>query len=764
MKYSLFSNKIKLWVFIINIAVLFCVGSLHLRYQFQQLEDDFYNKTSHLIENDFSNKISTTKGILTSLVSYYQSSHTQSSSAFANFSKDLLSNYPFLTTIAFSRLIHHDERKSFEESMADDGFYNFSITEYNRERNQFTPSPTYSLYAPIIRIEPSNFNNTKYYGYDIFNDPSFQKVFESATQDAGIAIKHLRPEGLETPPSYFLMKATYLGESIPKTKKERLKKVNGFYIINIDIYTLLETLTQEFPNFLISISKQPVLFESIKFSNDGALLTLKSSINIKELGDSFLHIRKPLYLKDFNIVTPFLLVFLVFAIQVLFVLIWKKDRFVKQELDYQAHHDNLTGLPNRMLLRDRLNLAIKRRNDRDIQQNIALLIVDLDHFKKINDSYGHQMGDSVILDVAKRFKAVIRETDTICRLGGDEFIILIDKINNSQDVIYIIQKLMACLEEPFPYKFQKVYVNASIGIAVHPYDGENVDDLLKNADAAMYRAKNDGRNTYSFYTEEMTSLAIERLTLETNLRQAIAEDDFIIHYQPQVDSNSDTLIGMEALVRWEKEGKIVPPNHFIPLAEETGLIIALDTLVMEKAIQQVTQWHKKGLNPGVLSLNLSTKQLQHPDFSKFIQKLLEKYDCRPEWVELEITERYLIDNPNVAIDILKNIAKSGIKFAIDDFGTGYSSLAYLKKLPLNKLKIDRSFIMDLPFDDEDVAITSTIIALATNLNLDVIAEGVETLEQKQFLLTHGCSKIQGYFYSKPLPASKMETLLKNPYF
>ena len=301
------------------------------------------------------------------------------------------------------------------------------------------------------------------------------------------------------------------------------------------------------------------------------------------------------------------------------------------------------------------------------------------------------------------------------------------------------------------------YVTLSIGISIYPEDGINSEILIKNADAAMYKAKEDGRDTYRFYNEAMTKKAFERIVMESSLRTALEKKEFIVYYQPQIDGQTNKLIGMEALVRWRHPVMgLVSPIKFIPLAEETGLIISLDQWVMKTAMNQIVQWYKDGLNPGVLALNLAIKQLQQENFMEILSSLLEETGCKPEWLELEVTEGQIMNDPERAIITLNQINKLGIELAIDDFGTGYSSLSYLKRLPIDKLKIDQSFIKDLPSEDEDVGITKAVISLANSLNLKVIAEGVETQEQKDFLVENGCNNIQGYFYSKPIPADDIK--------
>ena len=430
----------------------------------------------------------------------------------------------------------------------------------------------------------------------------------------------------------------------------------------------------------------------------------------------------------------------------------------KEILQYQASHDELTGLANRVLFVDRLEQGIeKARRNKD---KMALLFIDLDHFKEINDSLGHKMGDKILNAVTRRLQKAIRAEDTLARFGGDEFTILIEGLKNEQDASLLAEKILDALVKSFIIDEHELYIGSSIGISIYPDNGKNTSDLLKNADAAMYKAKSEGRNNFQYYSDEMTTFAFERLHLENSLRAAIKNEEFIVYYQPQIDGDTQHLVGIEALVRWQSPSMgLVSPAKFIPLAESTGLIVQLDRLVISKAIEQFVNWHSKGLKPIRLSLNISMKQLRHKDFIAFMVNCLSTYSCHAEWIELEITEGHIMEDPIIAMDILDAISDIGIKLALDDFGTGYSSLSYLKKLPINKLKIDQSFIKGLPYDQEDSAITKAIIALAKNLDLDLIAEGTESQKQIDFLKQNGCKKFQGYYYSRPLSSSDMEVFL-----
>ena len=426
----------------------------------------------------------------------------------------------------------------------------------------------------------------------------------------------------------------------------------------------------------------------------------------------------------------------------------------------QAHHDALTGLPNRILFNDRLEHGIEQAKRHKTE--IALFFIDLDHwFDQFAcfgfDSLGHQVGDKMLVAVTERLKAKIRKEDTLARLGGDEFTIIIEDMKEIQDVSHLAQKILEVLRQPVHIEGHTLYISCSIGISLYPQDDIDANNLIKYADAAMYKAKEEGRNNFQFYSSEMTALALERVVMETNLRQALKKEEFLIYYQTQVDANSGKVTGVEALIRWQHPILgLISPMKFISLAEETGLIVEMDRWVMKTAMKQVTKWYQEGLAPGVLAINLSMRELRSNDFIEILQKSMAAIGFKPEWLELEVTEGQVMINPEEAIIKLEQISHMGINIVIDDFGTGYSSLAYLKRLPVDKLKIDQSFVKGVPDDKEDVAIVKAIIALAKSLGLDLIAEGVETDAQKEFLVECGCENLQGFYYCKPMAADEME--------
>lgn len=432
----------------------------------------------------------------------------------------------------------------------------------------------------------------------------------------------------------------------------------------------------------------------------------------------------------------------------------------KVELDYQAHHDYLTELPNRVKFQKRVEKVIDF--NKHTKTNSAILFIDLDHFKNINDSFGHDIGDKVLRITATRIRGCIRKNDFLARFGGDEFVVFIGSYDMQHDLERIAENIIACISKPILIDNKTMFVSCSIGISIYKESSQNYQDFIKYADTAMYKAKECGRSNYKFYSSDMTEMAFERVLMETSMRFALDKEEFLVYYQPQVDAKTDKIIGMEALVRWNHSSMgLISPAAFIPLAEETGLIVALDQWVMKTGMKQIREWYEMGLKPGRLSLNLSVKQLQHKEFISVVKNMLNETGCKAEWIEFEITESHIMHNVLEAIDTLNRIKALGINIAIDDFGTGYSSLSYLKKLPVDKLKIDRSFIIDILDNKEDAAITNAIIAIANSLKLDVIAEGVETEKQKKYLIECDCRYIQGYLFYKPMPKAQMQEVLKN---
>ena len=431
----------------------------------------------------------------------------------------------------------------------------------------------------------------------------------------------------------------------------------------------------------------------------------------------------------------------------------------EERLHHLAYYDALTELPNRILFNDRLNQAMARA-DRS-KQMVAVLLLDLDRFKIINDTLGHMAGDTLLIDVARRVDDCMRESDTVARLGGDEFIVALPDMDNFNHASLVAQKIIDVLARPFTLENQEVFITTSIGISFYPSSGNNAEMLVKAADIAMYHAKEQGRNNYQFYRSSVSDETSALFALEHSLRRALERSELSLHYQPQIDIETGGITGMEALLRWQHpERGMIPPGEFIPLAEETGLIIPIGEWVLRSACLQNKQWQDAGMPPLRISVNLSVRQLRQKNLVVRIEEILAETGLDPQWLELELTESVIMQNAEDSIQQLNGIKSLGIALAIDDFGTGYSSLSYLKRFPIDKVKIDQSFVQGVCSNLDDAAISQAIIALANSLNLKVTAEGVETPGQLSFLREHQCCDAQGYLFSRPIPADAMTQMLQ----
>ncbi|MEE4202737.1 MAG: EAL domain-containing protein [Halieaceae bacterium] len=425
----------------------------------------------------------------------------------------------------------------------------------------------------------------------------------------------------------------------------------------------------------------------------------------------------------------------------------------EQRLEKLAHFDALTGLPNRLMLRARMEHAIAMVN-REKQGRVGLLFLDLDQFKIVNDSQGHATGDELLCQVANRLKDRVRATDTVARLGGDEFVILAEGIKQSDDLAVVATDIIEHINQPFQLASTEAFIGTSVGIAVYPDDADSAEALLTYADTAMYRAKEKGRNTYAFYTDSITREADRKLQIANQLRRALARDELVLHFQPQIDLNSGAIVGAEALIRWQHPDEgLLTPSAFVSIAEERGLIHEISRWVISRGCQQLGQWQSQGFQLTV-ALNVSARDFSYDDFTDDIASIIELSDVDPGGLELELTESGIMENADSVLEALNEIRDMGINLSVDDFGTGYSSFSYLKYLPINKLKIDRSFIHDLESDSGDATIVSAVIDVGKNFGLRVVAEGVESAVQEQLLQNLGCDLAQGYHFSRPLPANE----------
>ncbi len=430
-----------------------------------------------------------------------------------------------------------------------------------------------------------------------------------------------------------------------------------------------------------------------------------------------------------------------------------RRKATEAQLVHLATHDHLTHLPNRSLLQDRITQAIAHAERAERQ--MAVLFLDLDRFKNINDSLGHDVGDKLIIVLAERLRGIVRGGDTVARVGGDECVIVITELQYETQAENVARKVLEVLAEPEVVDGTELFLNGSLGISIYPRDGKDCHTLLKNADAAMYRAKEAGRNQFQFFTQEMNANAVHRLTLENELRHALEREEFSLHYQPQIDLANGAVVGMEALLRWHSPKRgMVSPAEFIPLAEESGLIVPIGEWVLRTACAQNKAWLNAGMQSLRVAVNISARQCRFNSLTKLVERVLADTGLDACHLELEITESLLMDNPEESASTLRDLNQMGIQLAIDDFGTGYSSLSYLKRFPIHTLKIDQSFVRDITSDPDDAAIVKAVIAMARSLKLRVVAEGVETAEQLEFLRAHECEGMQGYYFSKPMPTEQ----------
>lgn len=436
-----------------------------------------------------------------------------------------------------------------------------------------------------------------------------------------------------------------------------------------------------------------------------------------------------------------------------------EHRYAEERIDYLINNDVLTGLPNRNTLKERISYAINLAHRQN--NTLAVLFLNLDRFKDINDTLGHSVGDIVLMELSKQFSSVLREGDIVSRIGGDEFVIVLPNIN-AQSVAHVAQKLLDVTAQSLIIGKNEITETVSIGIALYPIDGTDEETLFKNADTAMYRAKQNGRNQYCFFTQEMQAHAARNLLLTNALRLALKKNQLEVVYQPQISLSNNIVLGAEALLRWKHpELGQISPVEFISLAEESGLILPIGEWVLRTAIKEAKHWIESGLPPMVVAVNISAVQFHHPDLPNLVTSILREVGLKEDYLELELTESVAMKNPESAYAIMDNLHGRGVRMSIDDFGTGYSSLSYLKKFKVYKLKIDKSFVDDLHTNPEDQAIASAIISMAHSLGLKTIAEGVETIEQLDYLRGQGCDEIQGYYYSKPLSTEAFEMFVKN---
>ena len=587
---------------------------------------------------------------------------------------------------------------------------------------------------------------------------------------------------------------------IARLREDVLQKINGLRVVKIKIYNLdgLTVYSTE-PKQIGEDKSQNTGFLKAKAGHTESDLVFRDHFSATEeiivnrnLLSSYVPIRKTPHdpvegvFEIYSDVTPLVAeierteytvlggvtVLLLLLYLFLFMIVRRADRIIKaheneerkaqaEQIHYMAYHDPLTGLANRALFKDRLQhaVAVAART----QSPVGIMFIDIDRFKVINDSLGHEVGDAVLIEAAKRIRACLRASDTACRIGGDEFTVILEHLPSSEDAAQAAARLIQKFSESLKVGGREIFATASIGISIYPGATHDVERLLKDANAAMHEAKESGRNRYVFYTQEMDARAQESLEYEMGLRKALQNSEFLVYYQPRVNTATGKVIGAEALLRWQHPSRgIITPDNFIPLLEDTGLVIPVGEWVLRRACQQCQGWHDAGHTSLSVSVNLSMKQFRSGSLLASVRSAIEESGLPPRFLELELTETVLVDDVEQALDLMRELKDIGVSLSIDDFGTGYSSLNYLRRFPIDLLKIDSSFIRDVVHNRGDAAITTTIAVMAKTLRLGILAEGVETREQARFLKTIGCHEMQGHLFGPAIPAgdfgAQLETL------
>jgi len=530
----------------------------------------------------------------------------------------------------------------------------------------------------------------------------------------------------------------------------------------------LELFSTKLPDIIVTDIRMPIMdgiqmIKEIKaIDNDARIIVLTAAsdtdfiLDAVDLGINH-YVLKPIKIEKF-----------VAAVEQCLESVNMERRLRKQneEIRLMAYYDTLTGLPNRQLFNELIHMALAQAQRHNHNRLLAVLFLDLDRFKVVNDTLGHSVGDKLLQAVAQRLKQCCqRDRDTVARRGGDEFIILLPELDSTQEAVKVAIKIIDAFTEPFIIPDHELFIGTCIGISIFPDDGTDGETLVKNADMAMYRAKEGGRGRYHLYNQTMDAHASQRLIMENSLRWAMQKGEFFLHYQPEVNIKSGKIISIEALLRWQHPILgVLPPKQFIPLAEENGLIVQLGEWVLHAACTQNKAWQNAGFPHVRIAVNISPRQFQSHKLSDMIENILIETELDPCWLELELTESVMLQDMDTTIRTLRRLSDLGIHISIDDFGTGYSSLNYIKKLPINTLKIDQSFVSDLTINSDDAAIATAVINMAKSLRLNVIAEGVEAVEQVKFLSSLDCQEMQGFYFSKPLPAIELPPFLRKPHW
>lgn len=712
-------------------------------------------------------------GSLQSTGAFFNASKEVTREEFYLFLKDRIALHPDIHGIEWLPRVRDIERDKFEADAPAAGLADYQITELD-SAGKLIRAKRRLEYFPVFYAEPME-KNHKALGYDSYSRNTSRPTMEQARDIGTIlaSIPFTLIQDQEAALTTILYQPVYQPGPTPKTVAERREKLAGFVVVLLRIPDLARQAVSRMSSTgldwrLVDTSlpagKQYLHYASSQQTHtalreaDSARFNTSVALQIPGRDWRMEFVPTAAFLRYYAATKQWLILWTGLALTASLALyVGSRIRRIL-ESERAARRDYLTGLPNRALLAERLDHALAMA-ERD-GSHLAVLFLDLDRFKHVNDSMGHSAGDKLLNQVADRLSRALRKEDTLARMGGDEFVVVMEHVQQGRDAAILAEKLIQTLLQPIEIGDIQLYMTASIGISLYPRDATTAEGLVSDADAAMYRAKESGRNTFQFYTPELTRLAHEQVTLVSELTHALERNELELHYQPQVYLSDSKVFGVEALLRWrhQKTGLIMP-DRFIPLAEDTGLIIPIGAWVLQEACAQAKRWLDMGLPLQRISVNVAGPQLQRGDLLKTVEHTLAATGLPPAMLELEVTESFIMGKTESIISTLKSLRRLGITIAVDDFGTGYSSLSRLKRLPIDRLKIDRSFVQELPADEDDSAIARAIIALGRSLGLRITAEGVETLAQAQFLLREGCHEAQGYYYSRPMPAAAIANLL-----
>lgn len=715
---------------------------------------------------------------LQAIGAFFNASDHVSREEFSVFLADRIALHPDIHGMEWLPRVRDAERNQFEATARAEGLTDYQITEWSDERTLIRAKRRIE-YFPVYYTEPLE-KNRKALGYDSYSRSTSRTVMEQA-RDTGSRLASspfVLVQDQKSALTTIIYQPIYSSRSKLQTVAERRVKLSGYAVVLLRIPDLVEQATSRMElvdvDWLLLDDALPPGKQRLHV-HSSRVRTASAATSRGDVFEGHFIIDVPLqipgrewhmkfspsaeFFNQYGASRDWLILWAGLALTALLALYISSRIRRIAETERLARHDYLTGLPNRALLAERLDhaLAIAERDG----SHLAILFLDLDRFKHVNDSMGHSAGDKLLIQISNRLSRVLRKEDTLARMGGDEFVVVMEHIRHGRDAAVLAEKLIQTLLQPIELGDLQLYMTTSIGISLYPRDANTAEGLISDADAAMYRAKESGRNTFQFYTPELTKLAHDQVTLVSDLKYAQERHELELHYQPQVTLADGKLFGVEALLRWRhtKSGLIMP-DRFIPLAEETGLIIPIGAWVLQEACMQAKRWLDDGLPLQRISVNVAGPQLQRGDILNTVEKTLAATGLPPGMLEIEVTESFIMGKTESIINVLKSLRRLGITIAVDDFGTGYSSLSRLKRLPIDRLKIDRSFVQDLPADEDDTAITRAIIALGRSLGLRIIAEGVETAAQAKLLLREGCHEAQGYYYSRPVAAAAVPDLLR----